>query len=671
MMLSKLAIGNVKKSFKDYSIYFLTLTFAVCIFYMFNSLESQQELMEVTKLKHDAMKALSEVLGYMSVFVSVVLGFLIVYANNFLIKRRKKELGIYMTLGMEKSKISMILILETLFIGVFALLVGLVAGIVLSQVMSIFTAKMFEMDMTAFKFIFSIKATLKAMSYFGIIFLIVMIFNFISVNKCKLIDLLYAENKNEALKTKNIAISITLFILSIISLIIAYYLILTNGMVDINIYFTLSIVFGGIGTLLFFMSLSGFMLKLAQCNKGLYLKNLNMFVIKQINNKINTTYISMSVICIVLLFAIGTFSSGMSLSNVISQSLKESTPFDNSFFYYNYSEGQNEKVNDIYSALNKEYPLDDKVDNYEQHTIYEAEETYDSILSSDYKNTNFDLLGDTKIEVIGISDYNELLKIQDKGPITLGVNEFAINSGEEFGYLFKPITEDNKGILISKKKLNLGINEILDIEFSNSIGVSNIPIIIVNDELLGQLDISYSILNMNYKDSVDAVKFDEDMKDIKKNYYEQNNDQKEIFTYNTSKVVIYLGSISTKAIVTFIAIYLGFVFLVTCVAILALQQLSEAADNKKRYDLLRKIGAEKSMVNNALFSQILIYFLMPLGLAIVHSVVGLTAANNVIKLFGKIDLWSSIMMTTGFFVVIYGGYFIATYIGCKNIILKN
>ncbi len=197
---------------------------------------------------------------------------------------------------------------------------------------------------------------------------------------------------------------------------------------------------------------------------------------------------------------------------------------------------------------------------------------------------------------------------------------------------------------------------------------SAIPIVIVDDELLENLDTSLSVLNVNYKDSVDAMKFDED---IRLKFYNKKDYKDAPFDFNASKVDIYLESITSKTIVTFIAIYLGFVFLVACVAILALQQLSEAADNKKRYDLLRKIGAEKAMVNRALFTQILIYFLMPLGLAIIHSVVGLTAANDVIKLFGKVDLWSSILMTTGFFIVIYGGYFIATYVGCKNIILKN
>ncbi|WP_026894671.1 FtsX-like permease family protein [Clostridiisalibacter paucivorans] len=665
-MLSKLAIGNVKKSFKDYTIYFLTLVFAVCIFYMFNSIESQRELMEATKTKNEAMELLVAILSYMSMFVSVVLGFLIVYANNFLIRRRKKELGIYMTLGMEKSSISLILILETLFIGIFALIVGLIAGIFLSQIMSIFTAKMFEADMTSYKFIFSLKASMKAILYFGIIFLVVMVFNFISVSKGKLIDLLYAENKNETFKTKNIFMSLILFVLSVISLGISYYLILTNGMLDLNRYFTFSIVFGVIGTLLFFMSLSGFILKFVQNNKGLYFRKLNIFILRQLNSKINTNYISMSVICIVLLFSIGTLSSGMSLNNVLSQTLKKGTPFDNSFFLYR-DTGKN-----IYEGIDKEYPLGDKVKEYEQYNIYKAEQTYDKILSPDYKDSNYEIMGNEKIDVISISDYNNILKMQGKEPITLDKDEYAIScSSKEILDLLKYTIENDINISINGKTLKLGIKDVLETTFDNNVIASNMGTVIVNDKLIDGLYLDSSVLNINYKDTVDPVEIDEAMDKINKKYYEEDNKQEAPFLFYISKLATYTQAVSTKTIVTFIAIYLGLVFLVACVAILALQQLSEAADNKKRYDLLRKIGTERSMINSALFTQIFIYFLMPLSLAIVHSIVGLSAVNDVIKIFGKVDLWHSILATTGFFVVIYGGYFIATYFGCKNIIIKN
>ena len=121
-MLFKLSIRNMKKSFKDYAIYFLTLVLGVAIFYMFNSIDSQQAMLEVSESTRSIIKLMISLLGYVSVFVAVVLGLLIVYANNFLINRRKKEFGIYMTLGMGKRQISKIILFETILAYIAAIL---------------------------------------------------------------------------------------------------------------------------------------------------------------------------------------------------------------------------------------------------------------------------------------------------------------------------------------------------------------------------------------------------------------------------------------------------------------------------------------------------------------------------------------------------------------------
>lgn len=145
-MFSKIAINNVKRSFKDYFIYFITLTFAVCIFYSFNSIEAQNSMLEMGKSTTAFMSTLNTLIAGASVFVAFILGGLIAYANNFLIKKRKRELGIYMTLGMSKGKISRILIIETILIGLISLIIGIVLGIIVSQGLSILTAKLLAVD---------------------------------------------------------------------------------------------------------------------------------------------------------------------------------------------------------------------------------------------------------------------------------------------------------------------------------------------------------------------------------------------------------------------------------------------------------------------------------------------------------------------------------------------
>ncbi|MFS0781160.1 FtsX-like permease family protein [Bacillus sp. 1P06AnD] len=331
-MYFKLAFRNVKRSISDYLIYFLTLTFAVCIFYSFNSISAQKAMADLSENKTQTVDSLMLLLSYVSVFVSVVLGFLILYANNFLVKRRKKELGLYMTLGMGKYKISRILVSETVFVGILSLAAGLGAGIIASQGLSFLTAKMFEVDVTKYQFAISKEALGKTILYFGIIYVMVMLFNTITITRYKLIDLLTASRKNESLKVRKTWVSVLLFILSLALLATSYQQIMKNGLFSGGNTVLVCVLLGVAGTFLFFMSLSGFALNLIKRNKKMYYSNINMFILRQINSKVNTTFLSMSVICIMLFFTIGVLSTGFSIKTSMEKGLDVSTPYSASVF---------------------------------------------------------------------------------------------------------------------------------------------------------------------------------------------------------------------------------------------------------------------------------------------------------------------------------------------------
>ena len=309
-MYSKIALKNVKKSFKDYTIYFLTLTLAVCIFYSFNSIESQKALVEVSSTEGDYVTILSDVISYISVFVAIILGSLILYANNFLIKKRNRELGLYMTLGMGKSKISKILIIETIIVGILSLISGLILGLIVSQGLSILVSKLFEFKMDEYSFIISPSAISKTILYFGIMFLLVMLFNTYIISKYKIIDLLKMGKKSEEIRFKNPFVYLITFILCMISLGTAYKFVLGIGLKFNDPKFLISIILGIVGTVVFFFSLAGFILYVVKRTKRIYFKNLNIFTIKQINSKVNTNFISMSVICLMLFITIVVLSTG-------------------------------------------------------------------------------------------------------------------------------------------------------------------------------------------------------------------------------------------------------------------------------------------------------------------------------------------------------------------------
>lgn len=686
MMLFKLSIKNITKSIKDYAIYFFTLVLGVAIFYVFNAIDSQTVMLNVSSSTSEIIRLMTTILGGVSVFVSFVLGFLIIYASRFLIKRRNKEFGIYLTLGMSKRKISLILFFETLIIGVISLGVGLALGIVLSQLMSILVANMFEADLTKFQFTFSSSAALKTLLYFSIMYLIVMIFNTIIVNKCKLIDLLHGNKKSEKVKLKNPIICTIVFIIAVIALSYAYYLV-TDGFGTSPLMNTISgilipIALGCVSTFLIFWSLSGLILKIVMHLKKYYYKGLNSFTIRQISSKINTTVFSMTIICLMLFFTICIFSSALSIKNSLSGNLKDLAPVDIQFsklqqlsdeeeesFSKDIIEDYNTTAKDTLQRLDVYKYLKDVVDinTYRVEEITLKDSFGDQIeqIGKDYPTLAYNVRED----LVKLSDYNRLAKLYNKKELTLKDNEYVIISNYKMMADIRNIAlKNNTKLTINGKDYYPKYQECQDgiIELSGS--ATNTGVIILPDNALEGIHPYKNILAANYQ--ADTKEEKENIEDTVSTIMNNHFNKDTLLTYNT-KIDIYASSIGLGAMVTFVGLYLGIIFLISSAAILALKELSESTDNKERFNMLRKIGTDDKMINKALFNQIAVFFLFPLLLAIIHSIFGIEFANYILKTMGTESLLSSIILTAVFLVVIYGGYFLVTYYCSKTIIKER
>lgn len=659
-MYFKLAAKNIKKSLKDYTIYFLTLVFGVCVFYTFNSIKSQGVMMELSELQANAFELTNSVIGIASVFISFILGFLIVYANNYLIKRRKKEFGIYMTLGMENKSLSRIIFVETMLIGVISLCIGLVCGVLLSQGISVFTAKLFKTDITKFTFIFSKDAFIRTIICFGLIYLVVLIFNSYAVRKVQLIDLLNGARKNENLKVKNIWISVVVFLISITMIGIAYYMVLKAGVaVVFNI---VPIILGFVGTFLFFFSLSGFLLKILQANKKHYLKDLNMFVLRQINSKINTTFISMSFICLMLFVAICTFSGGLGITKAMNIDLDDLTQFDASFWSYD--------TDDIIGVINEQYGgLDPIIEEKSQYTNYNTETNYSKFISQEAmeKNkNNYPIFVDDKIKAIKLSDFNSVMRMLGKEGIDLEENEYyAFGDIPDLIKYIQEAMDRETNVIVNGNELKPANYEVMEVTTYNSTMKNNLCTFVVNDSLVNGLEVSMTNLNIKFNCSEDEAE------NFINNNLRSVDREGKIPVYGMTKNELRDNSIGLGAMISYLAIYIGIVFLITSAAVLALQQLCESADNSYRYELLKKIGVDYEMIKRSLFYQIGIYFMVPLSLAIVHAIVGLKISGDIVSIFGNANMLKYILYTMIAVVLIYGGYFIATYNGAKKIIKER
>ncbi|OPD26643.1 ABC transporter [Clostridium botulinum] len=662
-MYSKIALKNIKKSYKDYTIYFLTLILAVCIFYSFNSIDSQKALTDIKSSGGSYVSKLMDFMSAVSVFVSIILGSLVLYANNFLIKKRKKELGIYMILGMGKRKISKILVRETSIVGVISLIAGLIIGIGVSQGLSVLTLKLFEVSINEYRFAVSTRAIGKTILYFGIMFLLVMIFNAFVISKYKIIDLLTSGRKNENIKFKNTFIYLLSFLLCVVLLGFAYRSILKIGLDLREPMFKLSIAFVIIGTVLFFFSLAGVILYVVNKNKKIYFKGLNMFVIKQINSKVNTNFLSMSLICLMLFITILVLSTGISFKNGLEEGLKRQAPFDASITISNNSKKDN--LEDVLDKINFKRSKNEK---YATCNEYFSGIKLGSLLSITDKYYK-----DAEVSFVKISDYNKMLKLRGKKEINLNKNEILIMSSDN--NLVKQINKkikSSKKFNIKGKEYLVKNNEIIDENLATDAFGNNVFTIIISDEFLYDYNkIANSTLNVMYSDK-NREENNKKYNEIYKNYLDGKYKSLNISYIGAfSKDDIYSGRRGGTTTVLFVAIYLGLVFLITSMAVLALQQLSEASDSIERYKALKKIGANSKMIDKTIFLQTLIYFTLPMILALIHSVIGIKVINDGISPFTKIDISFSALITALIFSVVYAGYFYTTYIGYKNIVESN
>ena len=617
-MFSKLALRNVRRSFRDYGVYLLTLTFGVCLFYTFNSLDGQGAMIYLAKNGNPIVDAIMILMDVFSVVVAVVLACLILYANRFLLRRRKRELGTYLILGLSQGQVSRLLFLETGLIGLISLLAGLVLGVLASFGMSALTLSMFEMDLSGMLALnFSPRAAGKTVLYFGVIFLLVMALSGIQVSKSRLIDLIHGERKNEILKPRPLSVAVIQFVLGIVCLLAAYAILLFFGMalaVAVPFLCFPMLGLGTLGTLLIFRSLSGFVMKFVQSNPGVYFKNLNVFTLRQWISKVHTTYLAQTVVCILLLLAIGITASSLGLNSTLSSMTDGEAPFD--ITVQNQS-GDTQTVN--FDAALREGGFDPG-----ERLAW----SYDTMLYyNDTEVTGIDWdLG--ALSVIRVSDYNALMARQGRSACT-----------DPLPVLLEEGDRQKQPPLITG---NLALSYL-----------------IVPDEMVQQLEPRRQVWSADYAGE-EKLETEEQLLAIVRPLNQQ------VAIRVETRLSIYGDMMGNKFLALFLGLYLGFTFLLAATAVLALQQLSQAADNTGRYAILRRLGAEERQVSRSATQQVALAFFLPLALALVHSVVGMKAANDIIFSVGKVDSAASSLITAGLILVVYGGYFLATSMACRR-----
>lgn len=717
-MLCKLAWGNVRRAGRDYLVYLLTLTLGVTVFYAFNTISMQVDIAGIDE--KGLAQVMGSMLGNLTYFLAGVMAFLMVYANNFIMKRRKKEFGLYQVLGMGRGRVATIMALETVIVSVGAFVAGIVLGVGLSQLMTFFTASLFKTQIANFHFFFSVHAFNLTLACMLVMFVLTLLLNLRAVRRTKLIELMGAERRNESIKTRNPWIAIAIFVVGVVLVGVAYYRLLRDGfpltatdskLQEAMNQFGITTAMVTVGTFALFWGLSGMLIKLLQSLRGVYWRGLNMFTVRQLAAKVNTVCFSMGVIAMLLFLAITSVTCGMSIANVMNENLERYNPVDVSQTYVYYTpetlDYYKEYVNpseadrmvladstvDLYPAWHgkgksadnndetgKKVDIADvagehvQIDSYLSYplggsdpslTPSEMCKTMGEKLPKAFGGSNADMTG---LSVTPASQYNKLRQMMGKEPVHIGHDQYLLtcDMGGELVDMYTKYMAGGHTLTLGGHELKPAADKSDEdtAAIANSAMGSNGGTVVVADELLSQLNLQpySSSLLVNYKQGMDTTEADESIK-----YTVLDNllvDGKEPGSWGTfiTRSEMYAQAAQMNGLISYLAIYIGFVLVVACAAILSIQQLSNVADGSRSYRVLAQIGCDDRQIRHSVMAQQAVFFLFPLAVGLAHSFVALKVIIEMVSIFGNMSIGGTVGLTCAIFLAAYGGYFLVTYL---------
>ena len=717
-MLCKLAWGNVRRAGRDYLVYLLTLTLGVTVFYAFNTISMQVDIAGIDE--EGLAQVMGSMLGYLTYFLAGVMAFLMVYANNFIMKRRKKEFGLYQVLGMGRGRVATIMALETVIVSVVAFVAGIVLGVGLSQLMTFFTASLFKTQIANFHFFFSVHAFNLTLACMLVMFVLTLLLNLRAVRRTKLIELMGAERRNESIKTRNPWIAITIFAVGVVLVGVAYYRLLRDGfpltatgskLQEAMNQFGITTAMVTVGTFALFWGLSGMLIKLLQSLRGVYWRGLNMFIVRQLAAKVNTVCFSMGVIAMLLFLAITSVTCGMSIANVMNENLERYTPADMSQTYVYYTPDRldyyKEYVNpseadrmvladttvDLYPAWHgKDKSADNNDETGKKVNIADVAGEHvqiDSYLSYPFGGSSPSVsagemcktmgeklpkaFGGSKPDAIGLfvtpaSQYNKLRQMMGEEPVSIGRDQYLLtcDMGGELIDLYTKYMAGGHALTLGGHTLKPATDKSDEdtAAIANSAMGSNPGTVVVADELLSQINLQpySSSLLVNYKQGMDTTEADESIE-----YTVLDNllvDGKEPGSWGIfiTRSEMYTQAAQMNGMISYLAIYIGFVLVVACAAILSIQQLSNVADGSRSYRVLAQIGCDDRQIRHSVMAQQAVFFLFPLAVGLAHSFVALKVIIELVSIFGNMSIGGTVGLTCAIFLAAYGGYFLVTYL---------
>ncbi|AXO95675.1 ABC transporter permease [Bacillus anthracis] len=632
---------NLQRNLKNYVLYFASMILSIVIYFIFVSLQYNEDIVEQTK----TAKGISDVFTASSVILIIFVAIFISYSNSFFTKRRKKEIALYSLLGVRKRQIGALLFYENLIIGMFALIIGMSIGALLSKVFSMLLLKVMQLS-TAISFSISLEAIMHTILVFTVIILITSFQGYSIIYKFKLIELLRAERQNELIPKGSIWTALLGIILVISSYWFALQPIFSSIWLDHTIRnMCIILCFSIVGTYFIFRSFTVFLLLGLQKNKTRYYRGINVVSVSQLLARIQSNAKSLTAIALLSTVTLCGIGASYSMYYKNKVMIDKTEPF--SFMYVKTDSHIDQQIEN--TIRNSNHTIKEKI------TIplikVKADLQVNGLMPINFeKNPN-------ELNLLSESTFNTLTDKTDKDIKVSLQNREIIALDANKSNTFQ--TEYKNG----KAKLHLSGND-YSLQF-----VGKIQDNILNDSLheftIVVTDKVFSDITKKQEPyMLQAYKVSDDKNTKELTKVLQILLPKDI--HLISKYSAYTGVVEATGLVIFAGVFLGLVFLAATGSIIYFKQLTEATIDQDKYIILRKLGVSKQTIFKSIAKQIAFIFILPLTVGSLHSIVALNALSNTLG----IDIFIPVLTTIVAYTLIYFAYYILTVKSYNNIVNK-
>ncbi|MGO1043421.1 ABC transporter permease [Clostridioides difficile] len=642
MSLFKIAIKNVKKNFLSYFMYFVSIVFSVFIFFSFKSIEYNEALSLLGRKAKIGINTSS--------IVIVVFVFLFIYySNSFFFNRRRQEIGTYRLIGMRKNQIGRIFLYETFLMGAFAILIGISLGFLFSKLMAMILVKLMK-EIIVVKMTLSIRALIQTLGIFLIIFVVIGIRNIIVISNKKIVELF----KKSPEKYTNKRFIKLKGILGVLLIVFSYLMSVSYFIVE-NIMFSVFILITIIpGTFLFFSSIMSIIIDVAKKKKSFYYKGRNLIAFSELEFKLKNNSRVLAIIAILIATSVTMLGFTISLYYDIDRNINEN-------YKYSYT------INAENSFVNNE--IDKLLYKYKENNKILFDKTVE-LINRDvkfrlyYKKGGLYRENTVLVDFIKESDFKKLRQYQNSNYEELTSKEHVYYVSDSYKKMFLKSTGTQKIDVYLKEKENMSLftvqKNILEPEINSQ---STFDLIVVKDKVFNRLksDGESRLLRLI------------DIKNEKKEFYMSlrlknivDKNMESTYPFNfTSSVENYNNLIRLSGLMLFIGIFLSVVFLLCTGSIILFKQLSNIYDDKERYIMLKKLGANNQDIEKIISKQLKVVFLLPLIIGTIHNLFAMSIAQKFITR----SLFTPIIITLVIYYISYFIYYFITLKYAQNMII--